>query len=76
MKPRIKSVIWNIKKQKTPNQNSKIMIIIITTTTTTIILKNEDSARILLDSFKHRKVYITGMPEGGKRKILKTNLKS
>ena len=23
MKPRFKSVIWNIKKQKTPNQNSK-----------------------------------------------------
>ena len=44
MKARIKSMIWNIRKQKTTNQNNKKK---------KESKKNEDSVSSLLDNFKH-----------------------
>ena len=55
MKPRIKSMIWNIREQKTTNQNNKVKKRIHT---------NEDSVSSLWDSFKHSNMCIIGMLEG------------
>ena len=55
MKPRIKSAIWNIKKQKPTNQNSKKK---------KELKKNEDSVMSLWDNFKHTNIHIIGGPEG------------
>ena len=52
MKPRIKSMIWNIKAQKTPNQNRKKSI-----------QKNECGISSLWENFKHTNIHIMGMPE-------------
>ena len=58
MKPRIKSMIWNIRKQNTTNQNNK---------------KRRESKRIqfsvisLWDNFKQSNIHITGVPEGEKK---------
>ena len=57
MKPRIKSMIWNIRKQKTNNQNNKKKR----------ILKNEDTVRSLWDNFKYFNIPIIGVPEGEKK---------
>ena len=55
MKPRIKSMIWNIKKQqnKTPEQQKE-----------KIIKKIKDSVNNLWDNFKHSNIHIIGVPEG------------
>ena len=54
MKPRIKSVIWNIRKQKTTNQNSNKKKRI----------QNNDSVCSLLNNFKHSNISIIGVLEG------------
>ena len=54
MKPRIKSVIWNMRKQKTSNQNKKKKE----------SKKNEDSVSSLWENFKHSNICIIGVPEG------------
>ena len=51
MKPRIKSVSWNIRKQKTTNQNKKEKR----------NPKNEDNVRILWGSFKKSNIHILVM---------------
>ena len=54
MKMRIKSMIWNIRKQKaTQNNKKKIRI-----------PKNEDSVNSLWDNFKCTNIQIVGVPEG------------
>ena len=65
MKPRIKSMMWNIRNQKTANQNNK---------------KKKESKNMrkssLWDNFKHSNICIMGMPEGKREsKELKTCLK-
>ena len=54
MKPRIKSMIWNIRKKKTSHHNNKKK---------KIIQKNENRLRSLWDNFKHTNVRILGVPE-------------
>ena len=54
MKPRIKSMIWNIRKQKTTNWNKKKKK----------DPKNKDSVRILWDNFKQSNIHIIRVPEG------------
>ena len=54
-KPRMKSMIWNIRKQKSTNQNSKKK---------KIIWKTKDSVRSLWDNYKHSNIHIIGVPEG------------
>ena len=55
MKPSIKSMIWNIRKQKTTNQNNK---------------KEKESKKIVnsvsssWDNFKRSNICIIGVPEG------------
>ena len=53
-KPRIKSMIWNIRKRKTFHHNNKKK---------KIIQKNENRLRSLWDNFKHTNVRILGVPE-------------
>ena len=67
MKPKRKSVTWNIRKQKTPNQNSKKK--------NKLKKKNEGSLRSLWDNFNHMNIHIMGVPERGESKKLKTYLK-
>ena len=55
MKPRIKSAIWNIRKQKITNQKNKKK---------KESKKNEDSVSNLWDNFKHSNIHIIGVPEG------------
>ena len=55
MELRIKSAIWNIRKQKTANQNNKKK---------KESTKNEDSVSNLWDNFKHSYIHITEVPEG------------
>ena len=55
MKPIIKSMIGNIRKQKTTNQNNKKK---------KESKKNEDSISSLWDNFKRSNIYIIGVPEG------------
>ena len=55
MKPRIKSMIWNIRKRKTTNQNKKK------------IQKNEDSVSHLWGNFKQSNIHFIGVPEGEKK---------
>ena len=63
MKPGIKSMIWNIKKQKTKqkknNQSEQ--------QEEKRIPQNEDSIRILWDNFKKFNIHIMGVPEGEER---------
>ena len=54
MKQRIKSSIWNIKKQNAPNQNNKKKE----------SKTNEDSVRYLWDNFKYTNIQITVVLEG------------
>ena len=54
MKLRIKSMIWNIRKQKTTNQNKKKKR----------IQENEDSVSSLWDNFKKSNIHNIGVPEG------------
>ena len=56
MKVIIKSVIWNIRKQKTTNQNNKRK--------KRIKKENEDSISSLWDNFKPSNICIIGVPEG------------
>ena len=58
MKLRFKSMIWNIRKTKTFNQNSKKK---------KRIQKNEGDVRSLWDSFKHSNTRIIGVPEEEER---------
>ena len=68
MKPRIKSMIWSIRKQKRTNQNNK---------------KKKESRKIrvvsissLWDNFKHSNIHIIGVPQGeGKSKKFEICLK-
>ena len=60
---RIKSVMWNIRKQKTPNQDSKKKN-----------FKNKDNVRSLLDNYKPNNTRIMGVLEGKKNEKLKTYL--
>ena len=53
MKLRIKSMIWNIRKQKTNNQKNKKEK-----------EKNENNIRSLLDNFKYINICIIVVPEG------------
>ena len=53
MKPRIKSMIWNTRKQQTATQNKK-----------TKDPKNEDSINTLWDNFKRSNILIIEVPEG------------
>ena len=55
MKLRIKSMIWNIRKQKTTMQNNK---------KGKESKKNEDSINSLWDNFKRFNTCIIGAPEG------------
>ena len=64
MKPRIKSMIWNIRKHKTTHQNSKKK---------KGIRKIEDSVRSFWDNFKHPNIHIIGVPEE-KRKSKKMEI--
>ena len=57
MKLRIKPEIWKIRKQKTPNDNSKKKK----------KFKNGDSVRSLRNDFKYANICIMGVPEGGER---------
>ena len=59
MKQRIKSEIWKMKEQKTPNQNIKKK---------KRIQKIEDSVRSLWDTFKHTNICILGVPKEEERK--------
>ena len=52
MKPRIKSMIWNIRKNKTTNQNKKERE-----------PKNEDSVSSLWDNLKQYNIHFIGLPE-------------
>ena len=56
MKLRIKSMIWNVRKPKTPNQNSK--------KEKRNPKKNEDRLRSFWDNFKHTNFQNLGVPEG------------
>ena len=60
MKPIIKSMIWNIRKQTTTNQSNKKKKEIKQTNKQ----KTEDSINSLWDNFKHSNIHITGVPEG------------
>ena len=53
-----KSDVWNVKKQKTPNQNSK---------KEKVSKYNEDSAGRFWDNLKHTNIHMMGMLEGQKR---------
>ena len=55
MKPRIKSTIWNIRKQKTTNQKQQ---------EGKIIQKYEDSVSSFWDNFNHSNIRIIGVQEG------------
>ena len=55
MKPRIKSIIWNTRKQNTTNQNNK---------KEERIQKKKDSVSSLWDNFKHSNICIIGVSEG------------
>ena len=55
MKSRIKSMIWNISKKKTTNQNKK---------NKKESKKNEDSISSLWNNFKYSNMCIIGVPEG------------
>ena len=59
MKPRIKSMIWNIKKQKN-NQSEQQEVKRIQT--------NEDSISSLWDNFKRSNIHMIGVPEGEEKK--------
>ena len=61
MRPRIKSMIWNIRKQKTTNQNNNEI---------KESQKNESSTSSLWDNFKRSNIHIIGVPEGEKSKKL------
>ena len=58
MKPRIKSMIWNIRKNKTLNQNSKME------KEKKQKQKNKDRIWSLWDNFKHTNIQITGVLQG------------
>ena len=69
-------MIWNIRKKKTLNQNSK---------NKKNPPKNEDSVRCLWDNFKHTNIWIIGVLEGEEKeqeienifeKIMKENFPS
>ena len=67
MKPRIKLMIWNIRKQKTTNQNNKKQ---------KDYNKNEDSVSSLWDNFKYSNVQNIGwQKEKRKSQKLKIYLK-
>ena len=53
-KPTIKSIIWNIRRQKTTNQNKKKKE----------LKKNKDSVSSLWDNFKYPNICITWVPAG------------
>ena len=58
MKLRIKSIIWNTRKQKAINQNNNKK---------KESKKNEDSVSSLWDNLKHSNIHIIRMPEGEKK---------
>ena len=53
MKPRIKSMIWNTRKQKTTMQNNKKK---------KKIQNNKDSINNLWDNFKQFNIHLIGVP--------------
>ena len=66
MKPRIKSMILNIRKKKTTNQNNKKK---------KESPQNEDSKISLRDNFKRSNIHVIGMPQKRKSKKLGIYLK-
>ena len=58
MKPRIKSMIWDIRNQKTSNEHNK---------NRKESKKTEFSVSSLWDNSKHSKICIRGLPEGEKK---------
>ena len=58
MKLRIKLMIWNIRKQKTTNQNKRKK---------KDSKKNEDSVSNLWDNFKYSNLHIIGVPKGERK---------
>ena len=59
MKLRLKSMIWNIRKQKTANQEQQEK---------KRIKKNEGSISSFWDKFKRSNICIIGVPEGEEKK--------
>ena len=55
MKPRIKSIIGNIRKQKTTNSEQQ---------EEKRIQSNEDTLSSLWDNFKRSNIHLIGLPEG------------
>ena len=63
MKLRIKSATWNIKKQKTTNQNCKKK--------KRTPPKNEDRAKSLWDNLKHSNIHIIGVADEEKEQKIR-----
>ena len=66
MKPRIKLMLWNIRKKKTSNQNNKKK---------KESKKNEDSISSLWDNLRRSNICVIRVPEGEKSKKLEIYLK-
>ena len=64
MKLRIKLMIWNVRKQKTMQNNKKKKN----------PKKNQDSINSLWDNFKHSNIHIIGVPEGEEKEQEMANL--
>ena len=64
MKPRIKSMIWNTRKQKTTTQNNKKKR----------IQKNEDSISSPWDHCERYNIHLIGVPEGEEKEQIIGNL--
>ena len=65
MKPRIKSMIWNIRKQETTNQNKKKK---------RESSKNKDNVSSLWDNLKRSHIHIIGVPGGEEKEQEIANL--
>ena len=64
MKPRMKSMVWNIRKQRYP----------ISTEEEKRIKKIKDSVRSLWDNFKYFNIHNIGVPEGEEKEYEIRNL--
>ena len=62
MKPRIKSMMWNIRNQKTTTEQEEK------------IQKSEGSRSSLWDNFKRPNIHIIGVPEGKEKEQKIRNL--
>ena len=66
MKPRIKSMIWNIRKKKTSNHNSEKK---------RESKKIKGSVRSLQDNFRHSNIHIRGVPEEEKEQEIRNPIR-